>query len=121
MPWEVILLDEVVDWFERLPQATAELVAAAIDVLEANGPSLGRPLVDTLEGAEPKNLKELRPGSRGRSEIRILFAFDPKRRAILLVAGNKTGTWRRWYAANIPLAEERYRKWLDGDDEERSE
>lgn len=118
MPWEAILLDEVIDWYESLPEGTAQLVAAAIDVLEENGPFLGRPLVDTLEGAEPKNLKELRPGSRGRSEIRILFAFDPERRAILLVAGNKGGTWKRWYAANIPLAEKRYRKWLNGDYEE---
>lgn len=54
-----------------------------------------------------KNLKELHPGSSGRSEIRILFAFDPRRQAILLVAGDKAGAWKKWYATNIPLAEER--------------
>jgi len=49
-----------------------------------------------LQGSELKNLKELRPGSEGRSEIRILFAFDPDRRAVLLVAGNRAGRWKRW-------------------------
>jgi len=71
-----------------------------------------------LQGSELKNLKELRPGSEGRSEIRILFAFDPDRRAVLLVAGNKAGRWKRWYAESIPLAEERYGKWLNGDYDE---
>lgn len=118
MPWEVIPLDEVTDEYQNLPQGTADLATAAIDVLSTTGPLLGRPLVDTLQGTELKNLKELRPGSEGRSEIRILFAFDPERRAVLLVAGNKAGTWNRWYAENIPLAEERYRKWLSGDYDE---
>ena len=48
-----------------------------------------------------KNLKELRPGSSGRSEVRVLFAFDPARRAIMLVAGDKAGNWQRWYRKNI--------------------
>ena len=63
--------------------------------------------MDTLTGSRHKNLKELHPGSSGRSEIRILFAFDPRRQAILLVAGDKAGAWKKWYATNIPLAEER--------------
>lgn len=67
------------------------------------GPTVG----DTLTGSRHKNLKELHPGSSGRSEIRILFAFDPRRQAILLVAGDKAGAWKKWYATNIPLAEER--------------
>jgi hypothetical protein len=53
-------------------------------------------------------MKELRPGSSGASEIRILFAFDPVRRAVLLVAGDKAGNWRGWYDTNIPLADKRY-------------
>jgi hypothetical protein len=52
------------------------------------------------------NLKELRPGSRGRSEVRILFVFDPWRSAILLVAGDKAGSWNKWYARMIPRAEQ---------------
>jgi hypothetical protein len=53
-------------------------------------------------------MKELRPGSTGSSEIRILFAFDPIRRAVLLVAGDKSGNWRGWYTTAIPLADNRY-------------
>jgi hypothetical protein len=63
--------------------------------------------VDTITSARHANLKELRPGSSGRSEIRILFAFDPERAAILLVAGDKAGQWNKWYRQAIPLADER--------------
>jgi len=56
-------------------------------VLRDHGPALGRPLVDSVKGSRHKNMKELRPGSTGRTEVRVLFAFDPKRRAILLVGG----------------------------------
>ena len=66
--------------------------------------------MDRIKGAENHHLKELRPGSSGGSEIRILFAFDPVRRAVLLVAGDKAGNRRGWYEANIPVAEERYRE-----------
>jgi len=65
-------------------------------------------LADTLTGTKVKNLKELRPASSGRSEVRIVFAFDPCRRAILLVAGDKSRDWRGWYRRAIPLAEQRF-------------
>jgi len=63
-------------------------------------------------GSAYKNMKELRPGSRGRSEIRVLFAFDPRRRALLLVAGDKAGNWKKWYSTNIPIADARYAEHL---------
>jgi hypothetical protein len=73
-------------------------------------------VVGTVHAAPPGTavvrLKELRPGSAGGSEIRILFAFDPVRRAVLLVAGDKAGNWQRWYDINIPVAERRYRAHL---------
>ena len=53
-------------------------------------------------------LKELRPGSAARSEIRVLFVFDPTRSALLLVGGDKAGNWLRWYKQNIPIAEQLY-------------
>lgn len=93
---------------------TAELVETAIDLLTTDGPALGRPLVDTIERSSIRNMKELRPGSVGRSEIRILFVFDPARQAVLLVAGDKAGNWSKWYRDNIPLAERRYTTWLRG-------
>lgn len=123
MPWEVILVDEVDDWFADLAKEdvdSAELVTAAIDMLEEHGPTLSRPLADRVKGSSRHSMKELRPGSAGGSEIRILFIFDPQRRAILLVAGDKEGQWREWYRQNIPMAERRYERWLAGDyDDER--
>lgn len=110
----VILLEEVMDWYEQLDPSTADQVTTAIDLLEERGPQLGRPLVDTLTATNLPNLKELRPGSQGRSEIRILFAFDPEQQAILLTAGNKAGQWKAWYEEHIPLAEQRYAAWLTG-------
>jgi hypothetical protein len=65
-------------------------------------------MVDRVKGSDYHNMKELRPASTGRSEIRILFAFDPRRHAILLVAGDKAGDWERWYDTNIPVADKRY-------------
>ncbi|WP_205304368.1 type II toxin-antitoxin system RelE/ParE family toxin [Nonomuraea montanisoli] len=83
-----------------------------IDRLAEAGPSLGRPLVDKLEGSQAHNLKELRPGSAGRSEVRILFAFDPWRSAILLIGGDKSGDWSGWYRWAIPHAEGLCAKYL---------
>lgn len=118
MSWEVILLSEVKEWFDGLDDKSTEQVTTAIDLLEKAGPTLGRPLVDTLQGSSLPNLKELRPGSTGRSEVRILFVFDPKRRAVLLVAGDKSGQWKKWDANTIPLAEQRYKDWRAGDYDE---
>jgi hypothetical protein len=59
-------------------------------------------------GSRIHHLKELRPGSGGRSEIRVLFAFDPARSALLLLGGDKAGNWQRWYRENIPIAERLY-------------
>jgi hypothetical protein len=95
-------------WANALDQADAEALLAAIRILRDHGPALGRPLVDTVNGSRHKNMKELRPGSTGRTEVRVLFAFDPKRRAILLVGGDKANAWSRWYEVNVPIADERY-------------
>lgn len=116
-----MLLEEVESWYRTLldeDNESAELVAAAINLLETDGPNLGRPLVDRVKGSDLHNLKELRPGSRGLSEVRIIFIFDPERRAVLLVAGDKSGQWTEWYRENIPLAESRYKRWLNGDYDE---
>ncbi|EFL18297.1 conserved hypothetical protein [Streptomyces sp. C] len=75
--WEVILVGEVAEWFEALAEtdwSSAEQVEDAVDALAMFGPTLGRPLVDRIKGAEQHHMKELRPGSSGSSEIRILFA-----------------------------------------------
>lgn len=70
---------------------------------------MGRPLVDRMKGSKYHNMKELRPVSAGMTEIRILFAFDPRREAIFLVGGDKSGNWEGWYRKAVPLADERSR------------
>ena len=112
MGWDVRLVDEVASWILALAEDSYDQVAAAIDKLEEDGPTLGRPLVDRVKGSRHHNMKELRPGSAGRSEVRILFLFDPERRAVLLVAGDKAGNWKRWYDESIPVADGRYDAWL---------
>lgn len=113
--WEILVTDEVEQFLDSLYETNREthkLVNQAILVLERNGPTEGRPLVDTIVGSSIPNMKELRPGSMGKSEIRILFAFDPWRSAILLIAGDKAGQWQRWYRQAIPRAEQLYEKYL---------
>jgi hypothetical protein len=97
----------------NLDEDTYAQVVAATRILGQVGPGLGRPLVDTVEASRHRNMKELRPGSSGRSEIRVLFAFDPQRQAILLVAGDKAGKWTKWYRHNIPLADDRFDEHID--------
>ena len=111
MAWAVKVTDEYATWFTTLIKedlGSATQVAQVVAALREEGPALGRPLVDRLKGTKIHHLKELRPGSRGRSEIRIIFAFDPSRSALLLLGGDKAGNWQRWYRDNIPLAEQLY-------------
>lgn len=112
--WSVILVDEVNEWFLELAKddpVAADAVEAAIDLLAQEGPTLGRPIVDRVKGSNIHNMKELRPSS---TSIRVLFAFDPERQAVLLVAGDKAGDWDGWYVDNIPIAGRRYEAWLGG-------
>ena len=88
------------------------LINDAHRILTEHGPGLGRPLVDSIVGSGHRNMKELRPGSSG-SEVRILFAFDPRRRAILLLAGDRQGAWAKWYRRNICVADDRYDEHLE--------
>jgi len=106
--WSILVLDEVKAGYLALNSESAARVERAIDMLEARGPTLGRPLVDSINGSRHPNMKELRAGS-----VRILFAFDPSRQAILLVAGDKRNRWRSWYREAVPLADERYERWLE--------
>ena len=113
--WEILLTAEVESFLDDLYEsdpASHQLVNQAILVLERNGPAEGRPLVDSITASRIANMKELRRPSSGRSEIRILLAFDPWRAAILLVAGDKSGQWDKWYRAAIPRAEQLYNDYL---------
>lgn len=115
MEWEILITSQVEEFLDDLyavDRDTHRLVNQAILVLERNGPGEGRPLVDSITTSQIPNMKELRPPSAGRTEIRILFAFDPWRSAILLLAGDKSGQWNRWYREAIPEAEQLYAIYL---------
>lgn len=115
--WEILLTAEVEAFLDELYEsdpASHRLVNQAILVLERNGPAEGRPLVDSVTGSKLANMKELRPPSAGRSEIRILLVFDPWRAAVLLVAGDKSGQWAKWYQTAIPRAERLYDEYVAG-------
>lgn len=87
-----------------------ESVNRSVELLEVNGPNLGRPQVDTLKGSKIPNLKELRVQHGGRP-IRILFVFDPRRVGYLILGGDKSGD-NRWYETFIPRAETIYQQHL---------
>lgn len=110
MAWEVEYTDEFGEWWEGLYGEEQESVRAGVLGLEDKGPALGRPLADTVAGSRHPNMKELRPPG---SNIRVLFAFDPRRAAILLVGGDKTGRWREFYEQKIPEADRLYDEHLD--------
>ena len=115
MTWTIIVVEPVRSWLHQLrgtDRATLKQISQAIDILADEGPGLGRPLVDTVSGSTLSNLKELRPGSAGNTEVRLLFVFDPARRAVFLVGGDKAGNWKNWYARAIPVAEQAYETYL---------
>lgn len=111
MKWNTIFDPDFKIWFYQQEQGFQDEAFAVLKVLEELGPKLGRPRVDTLNGSSFQNMKELRIQYRG-DPWRILFIFDPKRQALLLVGGNKTGN-KRWYKENIPIADQRYKKYLE--------
>lgn len=106
MAWDIEVTDEFEWWYRHLPETEqVQRVNDAIAQLEEHGPALGRPRVAEINisreryGAGIRNLKELRVGT-----VRILFAFDRRRVAVLLVGGDKRGDWTGWYDRAIPLA-----------------
>jgi len=103
--------DDFAAWLAGLEADLQNEIIAHANLLREHEPQLGRPYVDTLEGSEFTNMKELRVQFRG-DPWRILFAFDPRRVAILLVGGNKRGD-KRWYKKHLPIADERFRRHLE--------
>lgn len=108
MGWAVEIGDEFEPEFEELPEdVQTELLALAL-MLQEFGPQLGRPWADTLNGSRHGNMKELR-FSAADGEWRTAFAFDPRRKAVLLVAGDKSGgSEKRFYRSLIRKVDERF-------------
>jgi len=117
--WGVVIHPHVKEWLHKLrsdDRATLGHIAKALDVvLDGLGPATGRPLVDTLTGSRLRNLKELRPGSTGRTEVRLLMVFDAERKMVIGVGGDKSGAWSQWCREAIPLAEQRLEQYERGE------
>jgi len=110
VPWEVEFTDEFFAWWQQLSEKEQRSVDFAVDHLQVEGPALGRPLVDTITGSRHANMKELRPLG---GNMRVVFAFDPRRMAILLLGGDKSGQWNAWYQRMIPIADNLYDEHLE--------
>jgi hypothetical protein len=112
MTWEVRLHAEFTPEFRVLPLTVRDALLAALHPLAALGPQLGRPQVDTLKGSKHPNMKELR-FSAANGVWRVAFAFDPKREAILLIAGDKSGGGQKlFYKTLITKADARFDRHL---------
>jgi hypothetical protein len=117
--WEVEFTDEFGAWWDGLTEAEQVDVRAEVSLLRPFdpstlrpfGPMLGRPHVDSVASSKHANMKELRVQHRGRP-YRVLFAFDPRRTAVLLIGGNKTGKGR-WYKEFVPRADRLYDEHLE--------
>ena len=108
MKWAVSFHDEFDSEFDALSEAVQDEMLAHARLLEQFGPQLGRPRVDTLKGSRHANMKELRFDAAD-GVWRVAFAFDPKRKPILLVAGDKSGrSEKRFYRQLIAKADERF-------------
>ncbi len=105
--WTIETTDIFDEWFDTLDDIDRTNMLASMIVLQERGPMLSRPYADTVKGSCHSNMKELRVKSKG-DPIRAFFAFDPKRRGILLCAGNKTGNDKRFYDEMIPIADREF-------------
>jgi hypothetical protein len=106
--WTVATTDEFDGWFAALDEDGQAEVMAKVELLKIFGPGLRRPHADTLNGSRHANMKELRADTKDKV-MRIAFAFDPNRAAILLVAGDKSGVkQKRFYRQLLAKADELY-------------
>ncbi len=103
--WDVQFTRQAAEWYRSLAPRDAAKVAGHLEKLQHRGPGLGRPFVDHVKSSRHHNMKELRlPGG----SLRVLFAFDPNRRAIMLAGGDKTDNWKGWYREYVPKADRLY-------------
>jgi hypothetical protein len=108
--WEVEYTDEFELWWASLSEKEQADVGASVELVETYGPQLGRPHVDSINGSRHSNMKELRTQSSGKP-LRTFFVFDPRRNAILLIGGDKTGD-KRFYDRLVPIADDLYDEYL---------
>lgn len=110
MRCEVEYTDEFEEWWNELDEGEQATVDAYVRMLEEFGVGLGHPYSSDLRGSKHSQMRELRPQYRGKP-YRILYAFDPRRMALLLIGGDKTGN-NRWYEEYVPIADRLYAEHL---------
>lgn len=111
MSWEVEYTDEFEEWWLSLTEEEQISVAATVQLLEERGPQLPFPHSSGIKGSKHSHMRELRTQHEGRP-YRTLYAFDPRRTAILLLGGDKTGN-DLWYEKNLPVADRLYDEHLN--------
>lgn len=111
MTWDVEYTNEFGGWWSGLSEREQEDISAVVEVLMESGPRLPFPYSSGVEGSRHGHMRELRVQSGGRP-MRILYAFDPRRSAILLIGGDKTGD-DRFYERYVPLADKLYDEHLE--------
>ncbi len=109
--WDVEVTDQFVEWWSTLTDDQREAVTARVDLLGERGPDLGRPVVDRIKSSRHQTMNELRAAKDGAK--RVLFSFDPRRQAILLSGGDKSGEWNKRYEWAVPLADDLYDEYLE--------
>jgi hypothetical protein len=102
--WQVVYTEEFEEWWNELDEEEQEEISAKVELLEEHGPILPRPHSDIIVSSRHSNMKELR-GRVEQRELRVLYAFDPERTALLLIGGDKTGD-RAWYDRYVPIADD---------------
>lgn len=110
MSWEVEFTDEFGAWWDSLHENEQESVRASVRLVMDFGPALKHPHSSGIKGSKHSHMRELRIQHAGRP-YRVLYAFDPRRAAILLLGGDKTGD-DRWYEVNVPKADAIYDEYL---------
>lgn len=106
MTWIVEYTDQFDEWWESLSEDEQDSIAATVSVLEERGATLQHPISSGIESSRHSHMRELRIQHQG-DPYRVLYAFDPRRAAILLIGGNKTGN-DRWYEEYVPQADDLY-------------
>jgi len=106
MSWDIEYTDEFGNWWHTLSESEQDSVAVTVTLLEHRGPTLPFPHSSAIENSKHSHMRELRIQHAG-DPYRVLYAFDPRRSAILLIGGNKVGN-DRWYETNIPIADKLY-------------
>ena len=112
VPWEVEFTDEFEDWWNSLSETEQGRVDARVQLLMERGPNLPFPFSSQIKTSRFPEMRELRAQAGG-DPLRILYAFDPRRTALLLLGGDKTGD-ERWYEVNVPIADRLFEQHLKG-------